>query len=522
MANTATMWLPGASDKIGFGLNIFGDFVRPTLKDKFLDLTPDGLLDSQWHDQEITLVPTKYKLPNKVLYSPIPVSEARYIVADSKMKLTETLSTSVEATATFGAFTGTLKASYSDWNETTEDRWYCLTDGSQTVYELHASNLDLTLLHPQVRNNDIYTNLIAVLDKSDGYNDADQEAYFTFFNWFGTHIITGVTMGGGLHIFTSVEKKYVKREQEVKTSLGAEYTAVFKGTATADWKRVNQSWAEHREGSLVLYGGNPGPLSSKVGAGKTLPETDLSSDYEKWGESVKTNPMMVRFQVIKIGDVFDTSKRKMLVNEAYERYARSYIHLTFANRENKLEWRKKPVEPLPVSPFHHDPQKGKPYNIHNPDRFQGWCVIDRTSAQVVKVIPFAENTASQAVPAELKDRSQYNNENFIVLFSHWEGVVVGQSTWTEQPFTSEMASFLRNCGGGPVLESYNRVMPRNVDPYNNGFYVLCGVIGSGAGKGKEFTNIFDDFQGIPLALKEIIVPLIPSRTGAGFRLSLLD
>ena len=32
--NTAASWLPGASDKIGFGMNIFGDFVNPKLKDK--------------------------------------------------------------------------------------------------------------------------------------------------------------------------------------------------------------------------------------------------------------------------------------------------------------------------------------------------------------------------------------------------------------------------------------------------------------------------------------------------------
>src|SRR5262245_8350056 len=97
--STATSWLPGASDKIGFALNIFGDFVNPTLKNKFLDLTPGGLDNSEWHDQAIANGTRMYKLPNSIQYSDSPISTSRYIVASSKIKLTEELSTSAGATA---------------------------------------------------------------------------------------------------------------------------------------------------------------------------------------------------------------------------------------------------------------------------------------------------------------------------------------------------------------------------------------------------------------------------------------
>jgi hypothetical protein len=120
--NTAASWLPGASDKIGFGMNIFGDFVNPKLKDKFLDLTPGGLDKAEWHDQAIADATRMYKLPNSIQYSGSPISTSRYIIAASKIKLTEELSTSAGLTATYGAFSGTLKASYKRFNETTEDR----------------------------------------------------------------------------------------------------------------------------------------------------------------------------------------------------------------------------------------------------------------------------------------------------------------------------------------------------------------------------------------------------------------
>ena len=33
----ATSWIPGASDYLGFGVNIFGKYFKPDKKDKFLD-----------------------------------------------------------------------------------------------------------------------------------------------------------------------------------------------------------------------------------------------------------------------------------------------------------------------------------------------------------------------------------------------------------------------------------------------------------------------------------------------------
>ena len=41
--NTATSWIPGASDFLGYGVNVFGNYFKPDLKDKFLDFTPYDL-----------------------------------------------------------------------------------------------------------------------------------------------------------------------------------------------------------------------------------------------------------------------------------------------------------------------------------------------------------------------------------------------------------------------------------------------------------------------------------------------
>ena len=242
-----------------------------------------------------------------------------------------------------------------------------------------------------------------------------------------------------------------------------------------------------------------------------LPTTDLSTDLALWAQSVPNNPSMVNLKLTKIGDLFDTAEQRNLVNDAYERYAQSYLRLTFGTpgQSDILEWRRQPV-PLSIAPIHGFEQLSTPH-------IQGWCVINRRTGAVEKLFPFAEHTADQMVPAELKDPTKYNNDNYIVLFSHWEGSAYSNH-WVETPFNNDMVAFLRHCGGGKVLQDYNNagVMPRA--SYFGGFYVLCAVIGSGSGQGREFTNIYQPTIPCP----DITIPLIPQRTGAGFRLNLLD
>ncbi len=517
--NTATSWIPGASDFLGYGVNVFGNYFKPDLKDKFLDFTPYDLPTAQWSDQLIPGTTNTFKLPSTIAYSNISSAHGETIVAESKMKMSEELSVRANAKGTYGAFSATVKASYKNFNDTEEDRWYCLTDGSQKVYSLLASNLDPTLIHKQVQKKDIYVNLLKVLNANQPCNAQTEETYFGFFDWYGTHVITSVQMGGGLHIFTSLEKTYAKTAQEVETSATVEYTGVFEGGGGADWKKKVETWLSSRKGSIDAYGGDSGsPLLAKVMSG-VLPTTDLSADLTTWAASVPKNPTMVNFKLTKIGDLFETNNQRMLVNEAFDRYAQSYLCLSYANRQSRLEWRGELVATQPLTKAHIGPnttvERGAP-------RFQGWCVINRTTGAVDSVIPFPQNTPEQSVPAELKDPKKYNNNNYVLLFMHWEGTGTSyQSRWTEAPFNPEVADFLRRCGGGKVLQDYNNMS--RTQPgfyYFMGYYVLCGVIGAGPGRGKEFTNIYVKPPGAPY--DDIIIPLIPQQTGAGFRLSLLD
>ena len=210
-------------------MNIFGNYFKPNLKDKFLDFTPVDLPTTKWNDQKITGTTNIYKLPGSIDYSPTPSAHGETIVAESKVKMSEELSVRANAKVMYGGFTGTVKASYKNFNDTEEDRWYCLTDGSQKVYSLHAPNLDSSFIHKQVQTKDTYVNLLNLLKTSQPCNSSNEETYFAFFDWYGTHVITTVEMGGGLHVFTSLEKSYVKTAHEVETSATLEYTGVFEG-----------------------------------------------------------------------------------------------------------------------------------------------------------------------------------------------------------------------------------------------------------------------------------------------------
>ena len=511
--NTATSWIPGAHDLLGYGVSIFGNYFKPDLKDQFLDFTPYDLDQNKWSDQIIPGTTTPFKLPSSLRYSNLSHLHGETTAVESKAKMSEELSARANAKGTYGAFTGTIKASYKQFNETEEDRWYCITDGSIKVYSLAATNLTSAsaFIKKEVQSNEIYTRLLELLNANKRCTAETEPIYFAFFDAYGTHVISEVELGGGLHIFTSVLKANFTSSQEVETSATAEYQGVFEGGGGADWKNKISKWLSSRRGSVDVYGGDSSsPLFGKLMGG--LPTTDLSADLTRWAESVPKSPTVVDFDLRKIGDMFGTDNQRMLVNEAFEHYAQSYLSLSFANRQNVLEWRRQAVA-LPTSHTH-------PPNIPVPGsvpRFQGWCLINRTTGVVEPVIPFAQNTADQAVPAELKDPSKYNNDNYILLFSHWEAKAGAH--WTETPFNNDVVTFLRRCGGGQVLQDYNdqgRTIPH--DAYFQGYYVLCGVIGSGTGQGQEFTNIY---KPIPVS-DAMIIPLVPQRTPAGFRLNLLN
>ena len=225
----ATSWIPGASDYLGYGVNIFGKCYRPDLKDKFLDFTPYNLDPKQIGEQKIPGTDTPFRLPTSIEYTNIPSATGTKIVVDTKQKVSEELSANANAKGTYGAFSATVKASYKNFNEMEEERWYCITDGSQLVYSLHAPNLDTRFLHAQVTNKDVYANLLRLLTDNKPISPATEEVYFSFFNWYGTHVIRGVEMGGGLHMYTSLLKTYLSNENEVKTSATMEYTGVFEG-----------------------------------------------------------------------------------------------------------------------------------------------------------------------------------------------------------------------------------------------------------------------------------------------------
>src|SRR5262249_5994909 len=120
--NTATSWIPGANDFLGYGVNIFGNYFKPDLKPQFLDFTPYDLPTAQWSDQPLPGIALPFKLPSSIAYSNISAAHGQTIVAESKMKMSEELSLRANAKGTYGGFTGTVKASYKNFNDTEEDR----------------------------------------------------------------------------------------------------------------------------------------------------------------------------------------------------------------------------------------------------------------------------------------------------------------------------------------------------------------------------------------------------------------
>ena len=87
--NTATSWIPGAHDLLGYGVSIFGNYFKPALKDQFLDFTPYDLDLNKWSDQIIPGTTTPFRLPASLRYSNLSHAHGETIAVESKTKMSE-------------------------------------------------------------------------------------------------------------------------------------------------------------------------------------------------------------------------------------------------------------------------------------------------------------------------------------------------------------------------------------------------------------------------------------------------
>ncbi|MBA0885558.1 MAC/perforin domain-containing protein [Flavobacterium undicola] len=235
----------------------------------------------------------------------------------SRNEFSKHMAAETQIEASGWGFTGEFDAAYSS-----------LTEGeSVSIYGLVESNVKLwTLSVESLQSLSLDSTFKAELDAlPQTFTPATQQAFFNFFNKYGTHVVTTSIVGGRLHYVTAVSSASQFDKETAKVNMSFEYDSVFvdtSGSASADWENIAKSWFSSRKAELMVIGGDPTILAKALPPDDPNTPVNYQSLVADWTTSVKTTPSVTGLQLQPISHVAPAAAGNLL-DQALEKYLNS-------------------------------------------------------------------------------------------------------------------------------------------------------------------------------------------------------
>jgi hypothetical protein len=226
--------VPG-TETLGWGFNIFGPYSTKSKTSLLFDIK-DG--KRRWTELSTKIT---YSLPDNVSQpatdnqSPTTTS---FTVFDGRSDVQQHFSSKAKLDANlvadFGAFSGSFSAAFSSEARSANQYKYAIAETDASFWEVGLETESLDKLTESVRAD------IGQLPAA--YSISQRGLFFAFFDKYGTHYISSVTVGGRLYYNVAVRKSYtsISDDGKIEAELNYEYLGVFgaKASASAQWKNV--------------------------------------------------------------------------------------------------------------------------------------------------------------------------------------------------------------------------------------------------------------------------------------------
>ncbi|MBI1882171.1 MAG: hypothetical protein HYR94_28695 [Chloroflexi bacterium] len=498
--------IPGSTDVLGWGFNIFGNYSVESKLSQLLDLSKEGVSPQ-------TVNGVTYDVPDTVSVGSTHGFSGEATTLKTTAEIAEYFTSKANVNGSYGAFKGAVDFGYSHTQLNQTENTYCIFDGQILTYPLSIEDPSADLLADSVTKDADYQNLLKAMEQ--GFSHDNAQVFFRFFTKYGTHFISEVHMGGSLYYYTAIEKSYTSDSTVISTKASAEYNGLFLkagAEAEAEWKKAGQEWVDNRTGKVVGIGGNTDPVS----AIDPDYDTKLNDAFESWRQSVNQNPSPMGFQLRPVSLLF-SDKQAQALEDAFSAYAAGQIYASIAYDEVNVVVNGLPVE-LSYRSLYTKGGSG-PFSYEYIVYSYVAAVIDRKTGQIVSKVSVPgktgyeilaqHDTGYKIVPDELKKFE--DNSDYILLFL-WAGRIddylTGQNELLLAP-SDDLRTFLLSCGAGPVLESWHTNQASNYDLKGEVCYILVGVIGSSSGVEAESDISLDD-KSPSVSLR---IPLLPKQQG---------
>lgn len=262
------------------------------------------------------------------------------------------LATSAQVSAKYGAYSGSVSASWSDTVTATEEEYYATTFDSWSLYTLGFSyhNVDLNTTNPA----DSSTGLCISPELQSGFDnlvgDKTGSSAIKFFNEYGTHILTGMVVGGQARQDYQGSQSDFTDQEEFQVSVEAKYdstvgSATFENT-TSGANTKSESKVQTNE-SLDIIGGSTATIDN-------LTNNPSSDAYSAWNQSIPDYPAFIDYTpdggTIPVWMLCaDSSKQnylKSVFNQLYgETPLSTYNKVAVDCKDGSIDWIESPGAP---------------------------------------------------------------------------------------------------------------------------------------------------------------------------------
>lgn len=333
--------VPGA-EMLGYGLNIFANYSFDSA------LSPLFKLGA----------PANWTAPSDKVYqlpANVPPPGGSSATASAQAFATSSafasyFQGSASVSGSIGAFSASFSAAYSTSQQDSSTYDWALVEADYLAWHV-GINYSPAILLDGVKNDPDWS-LPQTFDPNDEQNTL---RFFRFFQKFGTHFISNVSVGGALYYYFAVQTSAHYDSSATEVSASAEFHGLISSTqasANAQWGQCSANWTSNRRSHVVTV---PATANAIDWVNPPAGSYDQNGNFAAWKQAVLDNPSRCKFSLMPIWSLFSGSQWVAL-QTAFAAYAsnRVTVRATTAGVATIL------VNGSPVIPPGGYPAKGTP------------------------------------------------------------------------------------------------------------------------------------------------------------------
>lgn len=235
-----------------------------------------------------------YAIPKSVNFDDFQTNAVGKIETGSSISSYQSkLAASAKVSAKYGAFSGSVTGSWSDTVTSTNEEYFATTFDSWSLYTLGFSyhDVDLTVTNP----GNSASGICISADLKAGFDnlrtDTTGSNAVAFFNQYGTHVLTGMVIGGQTRQDYQGSQSDFTDEKEFSASAEGKYDVSVESGAfetTASGASTKKESKVQTNESMVIIGGSTSTIQS-------LRNAPSSASYTAWSDSIPSYPAFIDY-----------------------------------------------------------------------------------------------------------------------------------------------------------------------------------------------------------------------------------